>query len=93
MSIGLQALAGEVARVRAECDYFLRTLGQLESQSRHSAYVTDAQEHEIERLTGVYADSVRENLERATDDLHNWSLGIDEVLRMPWWPPLLGGGG
>lgn len=79
MHSSLQALAGEVARLRSECTYFLRALDELERFSAHAPYVTDEQDNEIGSSIGVYAHSVQDNLERATDDVRNWTYVVDAL--------------
>lgn len=69
MRSGLQDLAGEVARLRAECGHFQRGLDFLERLSDGREHLTEAQEGEVTRINGIYAWSAKENLERATEDL------------------------
>lgn len=92
MHSALQQLAGEVARLKSECSYLLRALDELERMSEHPAYVTDEQDDKIGESIRVYAHSVQENVERATDDVRNWTYVIDEAVRTPWQPPLSGHG-
>lgn len=81
MRSGLQDLAGEVARLRAECGHFQRGLDFLERLSDTRTGLTEAQEGEITRINGVYAWSAKENLERATEDLKNWWHELDGAVR------------
>lgn len=92
MYSALQQLAGEVARLRSECTFFQRALDDLERYAEHPEHVTDSQNDDISRSISVYAHSVQENLERATDDVRNWTQMVDEALRTPWQPPLSSGG-
>lgn len=72
MHHGLQDLKGEVARLRAECDYFLNLLGELERLSDFRLWISDEQEEEIRQANRTYSWSAKENLEHATNDLRNW---------------------
>lgn len=80
MPHSLQALAGEVARLRRECDYFLGILGELERLSDHRTWLSDQQDDEIEGANRTYSWSAQENLERATGDLRNWQQAIEVAI-------------
>jgi hypothetical protein len=84
MHAALQDLAGEVARLRAECDYFLRMLDELDRVSRYQSWLSDADNHEITQTIRTYSWSAKENLERATDDLRNWRDQLDSIIRQAW---------
>jgi hypothetical protein len=79
MRSGLQDLAGEVARLRSECSYFLRILDDLEALSNERSWLSEAQEGDIERANHIYSRSAEENLARATDDLRNWWGVVDDI--------------
>ncbi len=81
MRSGLQDLAGKVASLRAEADYFLQVLGELQHLSDHEPWLSEAQEGDITRADHTYSRSASENLERATDDLRNWWAVWDGVVR------------
>lgn len=81
MYTNLQGLAGEVARLRRECGYFLDVLSELEQLSDHRAWLSDAQDDRIGGANRTYSWSARENLERATDDLRNWWQAVDMAIK------------
>lgn len=80
MRSGLQDLAGEVARLRSECNYFLRVLDELEAVSNYRPWLSEAQEGDIERANHNYSRSAEENLGRATDDLRNWWGVLNDIV-------------
>jgi hypothetical protein len=81
MHTSLQSLAGEVARLRRECDYFLDVLSELDELSDHRAWLSDTQDDRIGSANRTYCWSAKENLERATDDLRNWWQAVDMIIK------------
>ena len=88
MHSSVQALADEVARLRSECAYVSRALDALDTFSAYAAYVTDKQDDEISRGISVHHHDAQDNLERASDDLRDWTYAVNEVLRSLWRPPV-----
>ena len=80
MHRALQALAGEVARVRAEVDFLIRKLDDLEGLSHHQPWISEAQDSEIESATYRFSRSAKDNLERTTSDVQTWHDVVSDLV-------------
>lgn len=81
MHHGMQDLLGEVARLRAEVQYVLRLLDDLERVPVDRHYLHEYEHDEIVLTTRHYSDSARENLERVADNLTHWRLQVETVMQ------------
>jgi hypothetical protein len=61
-----QDLIGEAGRPRAECDFILRSLGELEILASNVPYMHEGEHDEITAANHNYSRSSRENLQRAS---------------------------
>lgn len=81
MHHGLQDLAGEAARLRAECDYMISLLDGVEQLAGHRPYLAEHQHDEIAAVTGTYARSVKEHLEMAAGSLQQWHAQVQRIVQ------------
>ena len=81
MSHGLQDIMGEAGRLRAECAYVLRLIGELESLTDDVHYMNEAEHGEVLSLNSIYSRSAEEHLQRAGTDLSNWYLAVGDVIK------------
>jgi hypothetical protein len=77
---GLQDLAGEVARIRAEANHLLGVLDTLDGFANNRAWLSEAQEAELDSLNLNYGRSAHENLGHATADLLAWARAVSTVM-------------
>jgi hypothetical protein len=80
VSHGLLDLMGEAGRIRAECDHFLRLVGDLESLATNVHHLHEAEHGEISSANYVYGRSVQENLQRAAADVENWRSRVQDLI-------------
>jgi hypothetical protein len=76
----LQELAGEVARLRAEADVFMRVLEELDILAQDRRILSEAQHDRITQCTYNYGRSAKENIERASDDMRNFQDVLRHVM-------------
>lgn len=79
-SDGLLDLMGEAGRLRAECDYILTRLGDLESVTHNVHHLNQHEHGEIMTVSYVYSRSAQENLQRAAADIENWRNRVQDLI-------------